>query len=366
VTPQRIAIGAGESESVVWLGRGLLADAGSKLVSPSGRFLLVSSKAAREPVDVLRRALGGRLFLDLEIEDSEETKTLDASAAIADRALEAGVRRDDAFVAAGGGVVTDVAGFAAAIVLRGVPWNAVPTTVAGMADAAIGGKTGVDHPLGKNLLGAFHPPRTVLVDPAAAATLPDRDYRSGLVEAAKAVWIRDARLSQRFEELLDAILSRDEGALLEVVSGAVQVKAAIVSSDLREAGDRRLLNFGHTLGHAFEAAGGYRELRHGEAVAWGIAGALVLSRERAGLPAGDASRILSLLARLGPFPEPARSEEELRALLARDKKATSRGIAGVLLERIGRARVEEAIPEGEWLAAAAAASIPVSGSGNQP
>ena len=366
MTPQRIAIGAGESESVVWLGRGLLANAGSRLVSPSGRFLLVSSRAAREPVDVLRRSLAGRLLLDLEIEDSEEAKTLGAAAAIADRALTAGVRRDDAFVAAGGGVVTDVAGFAAAIVLRGVTWNAVPTTVAGMADAAIGGKTGVDHALGKNLLGAFHPPRTVLVDPAAAATLPDRDYRSGLVEAAKAAWIRDARLSQRFEELLDPILARDEAALLEVVAGAVQVKADVVSSDLREAGDRRLLNFGHTLGHAFEAAGGYRALRHGEAVAWGIAAAVLLSRERAGLSGEDASRILSGLARLGPFPEPPRSEEELRLRLARDKKATSRGIAGVLLERIGRARVEESIPEDAWLAAAAAASIPLRGSGSRP
>ena len=358
MTAERIAIGAGETESVVWLGRGLLDDAGSKLVSPSGRFLLVSSRAAREPVSAIRAALAGRLLLDLELEDSEESKTLDSVRGIADRALEAGVRRDDAFVAAGGGVVTDVVGFAAAIVLRGVTWNAVPTTVAGMADAAIGGKTGVDHALGKNLLGAFHPPRALLVDPAAAATLSYRNYRCGLVEAVKAAWIRDANLSVHAERLLDSILARDETALLEIVSGAVRVKADIVSTDPREGDLRRLLNFGHTLGHAFEAAGGYRALRHGEAVAWGIAAAVAISRARAGLPAADASRVLATLGRLGPFPEPERSAEELRPRLARDKKATSRGIAGVLLERIGQARVEESIPEDEWLLAAAEATIP--------
>ena len=358
MTVERIAIRAGETESVVWLGQGLLASAASRLVSPSGRFLLVSAKAAREPVARLRAALPGPLLLDLEIEDSEESKTLESVRGIVDRALEAGVRRDDAFVAAGGGVVTDVVGFAAAIVLRGVAWNAVPTTVAGMADAAIGGKTGVDHALGKNLLGAFHPPRSVLVDPRAAATLSDRDYRSGLVEACKAAWIRDADLSGRVEQRLDAVLARDEAALLELVSGAVRIKAEIVSRDLREEGDRRLLNFGHTLGHAFEAAGGYRSLRHGEAVAWGIAAALSISRTRAHLPGADASRILAVLARLGPFAEPVRAADALRPVLARDKKATARGIAGVLLEGIGHARVDESIPEEEWLAAAASASIP--------
>jgi 3-dehydroquinate synthase len=358
VTPERIAIGSGETESVVWLGQGLLASAGSRLSSSSGRFLLVSSKAAREPVALLRRALSGRLVLDLEIEDSEEAKTLDSVRAITDEALAAGVRRDDAFVAAGGGVVTDLVGFAAAILLRGVAWNAVPTTVAGMADAAIGGKTGVDHPLGKNLLGAFHPPRSVLVDPAAAATLSDRDYRSGLVEAVKAAWIRDAELSRRVEQLLDAILARNEAALLEIVSGAVRIKVDVVTSDPRDGGARRLLNFGHTLGHAFEAAGGYRALRHGEAVAWGIAAAVAISRARANLSAADASRVLATLGRLGPFAEPVRSAEDLRPRLARDKKATARGIAGVLLERIGHARVDESIPEEEWLAAAAAATIP--------
>jgi 3-dehydroquinate synthase len=352
VTPDRIAIRVGETESVVWIGRGVLADARRFLVSSSGRYLLVSSSAATGATRRLRDALSGHLLFDLEIDDSEPAKTLDAVRAIADRALEVGVRRDDAFLAVGGGVVTDVVGFAAAIVLRGISWNAVPTTIAAMADAAIGGKTGVDHPLGKNLLGAFHPPRAILVDPAAAATLPERDYRSGLVEAFKGAWIADADLAVQAESRLDEILDRDEDAVLDLIAGAARVKAQIVTSDPFERGPRRVLNFGHTLGHAFEAASGYRDLRHGEAVAWGIAAAIGISRERAGLSAGDAAKVRSVLARLGPFPEPVRSSEVLRPLLGRDKKATASGLAGVLLETIGRARVEENVPVEEWLAAA--------------
>lgn len=359
MTPERIAIRAGaeERESVLWIGSGVLDDSRRYLVSPSGRWLVVSSRRARSVAGRLRAELSENAILDLEIDDSEETKTLDAVRDIADRAIESGVRRDDAFVAIGGGVVTDVVGFAAAIVLRGVAWNAVPTTVAGMADAAIGGKTGVDHRLGKNLLGAFHPPRAILIDPSAAATLSDRDYRSGLVEAFKGAWIADADLSARAESRLPAIVARDETALLDLVLGAVRVKAAIVTADPFDQGARRVLNFGHTLGHAFEAAGGFRDLKHGEAVAWGIAAAIVVSRERAGLSESDAARIRSVLARLGPFPEPVRTPEALRPLLERDKKATVSGLVGVVLESVGRARIEDSIPVDEWLRAAGRASI---------
>jgi 3-dehydroquinate synthase len=234
----------------------------------------------------------------------------------------------------------------------------VPTTTGSMADAAIGGKTGVDHREGKNLLGAFHPPAAVVMDPAALEGLPEREYRAGLVEAFKAAWIGDAELARRAEEILPAVLARDEESLLEVLGGAAAVKAAIVSADLRESDRRRLLNFGHTLGHAFEAAGGYRDLRHGEAVAWGIAAAVELSRERAALPDEDAARVLRALSRLGPFPRPSADRGLLLPFLERDKKATARGLAGVLLERVGSARVDEAVPLDAWLDAAARMSIP--------
>lgn len=351
---ERIPVG---SDSTVFLGSGLLVDAAKYLESPSGRFVLISSGNAAEAAGAIRRALAGRLFADLTLDDREEAKTLSAVERLADAALGAGLRRDDAIVAVGGGVTSDVAGFAAAILLRGVAWNAVPTTTGAMADAAIGGKTGVDHAAGKNLLGAFHPPRVILIDPSAAATLPERDYRAGLVEAFKAAWIADANLVLTVERLLDAILSREEDALLACLTGAVRVKAGIVSSDPREGDRRRLLNFGHTLGHAFEAAGGFRELKHGEAVAWGIAAALEISQRRAGLSSAEAERVRRTLALLGPYPAPRRDPAVLAPFLARDKKATARGIAGVVLETLGRARVEESVPEREWLEAAAIMSL---------
>lgn len=336
----------------MWFGPGLLESAAERLVSRSGRFLLVTSAGPRAAADRIRLALRGRLLLDLEIDDREAGKTLDAVARIADAALAAGVRRDDAILAVGGGVVSDIAGFAAAILLRGISWNAVPTTTGAMADAAIGGKTGVDHREGKNLLGAFHPPRVVLADPAALEGLSEREYRAGLVEAWKAAWIGDGGLTRRAEESLPAVLAREETPLLDLLSGAAAIKAAIVSEDPKEGDRRRLLNFGHTLGHAFEAAGEYRDLRHGEAIAWGIMAAVDLSRRRAGLSRDDASRVLSALASLGPFPRPSSDSSRLAPYLERDKKATARGLAGVLLEEIGRARIDEAIPVSEWLDAA--------------
>ncbi len=352
-SPVEIAAGG----STIWVGRGTLRDAARLLASPSGRFLLVSPPSARAAADTVRKALSGRVLLDLALEDGEAGKTLAAVDAIADAALSAGLHRDDAFVAIGGGVLTDVVGFAAAVLLRGVPWNAVPTTTAGMADAAIGGKTGVNHARGKNLLGAFHPPRSILIDPDCLATLPERDYRAGLVEAFKAAWIGDAALAARAAASLPALLAREPRAVIDLLAGAIRVKAALVSADLRDAGDRRLLNFGHTLGHALEAASGFGTLRHGEAVAWGISAALEISRRRTGLPEEQARAVRDILSRLGPFPGPERDPGRLAELLARDKKTTARGLASVLLESLGRARVDESVSVREWLDAAAIMSI---------
>jgi 3-dehydroquinate synthase len=341
----------------IWIGPGALDRADRLLRSPSGRFVLVSPPAAEAAASRVRRALAGRLIADIRLDDREASKNLAAVGAIADRALEAGLRRDDALVAVGGGVTSDVAGFAAAVLLRGVAWNAVPTTTGAMADAAIGGKTGVDHSAGKNLIGAFHPPRVVLIDPRAAEGLPERDFRAGLVEAFKAAWIAAPALAAASQGAIDRILGREERALTALLAGAARVKADIVASDPREAGRRRLLNFGHTLGHALEAAGGYERLRHGEAVAWGISAAVEISRRRAGLSAADAASVREVLARLGPFPEPARDPGVLAPFLARDKKATATGLAAVLLEAVGRARVEEGVPASEWLDAAAIMSL---------
>jgi 3-dehydroquinate synthase len=356
--PVEIEIGEAGTRSLARVGTSLLDDAAQHLESPSGRFFLVFSEGSRQAALRVGAALAGRVAADIPVEDSEAAKSLTGAAAICESALSAGLRRDDAIVAVGGGVVSDMAGFAAAILLRGVAWNAVPTTTAAMADAAIGGKTGVNHARGKNLIGAFHPPRRILIDPAAARGLSDRDWRAGLVEAFKTVWISDAEASSRAKARLTSLIARDEAALQELLVDAVRVKARIVSEDPKEGDARRLLNFGHTLGHAFETASGPGRLRHGEAVAWGIAAALMLSRRRAGLSDADEAELLATLAALGPFPEPVRDADLLRLYLALDKKATARGNAGVLLERIGRARVEEGIAVEDWLFAAQAAAIP--------
>ena len=343
-------------DGTIWVGEGLLRDASRYLVSPSGRFLLVAPASARAASDPIRAALGRAVLLDFQIEDGEAAKSLATVEKITEAALAAGLRRDDAFVAVGGGVATDVTGFAAAILLRGVAWNAVPTTTAGMADAAIGGKTAVNHPRGKNLLGAFHPPRAVLADPACLETLPERDFRAGLVEAYKAAWVADADLAARSAESLPAVLARESTAVITLVAGAARVKVKIVAADPRDAGRRHLLNFGHTLGHALEAAA-WGSLKHGEAVAWGIAAALEISKRRSGLEEADASAIARVLSKLGPFPEPERDPAKLAPLLALDKKATASGTAGVLLEGIGRGRVERSIQPEEWLDAAAIMSL---------
>ena len=349
--PRRFTAGP----SVVTIGPGLLDRARDLLPSRSGRYVLVTSAGPRRAAERVRERLSGSILCEVEIDDREESKTLAAVERIADRALSAGVRRDDALVAVGGGVVSDVAGFAAAILLRGIPWSSVPTTTGAMADAAIGGKTGVDHREGKNLLGSFHPPAAVVIDPSALEGLPEREYRAGLVEALKAAWIGDAGLARNAEDTLTAVLARDEEPLLELLGGAAAVKAAIVSADLRESDRRRLLNFGHTLGHAFEAAGGYRELRHGEAVAWGIAAAVDLSRAR--VPAGrgrraHSSRVVaprslpSALCRArGPSPVPRARQEgdrarpRRRAARARRDRPRRRGGAPGLLARGGGAVV---------------------------
>jgi len=364
--PDRIRVAAGgaagatsatSATSDVWIASGILSRAADFLRSPSGRYFLFASRSARDAVAPLRRALDGRLALDVEFDDSERGKTLEAAGRLAGAALAAGLRRDDAIVAAGGGVATDLVGFAAAIALRGVAWNAVPTTTAGMADAAIGGKTGVNLPIGKNLLGAFHPPEAILVDPDALAGLPDRDYRAGLVEACKAAWIADAELAARLDREADAVLAREAEPLRALLVGAIRVKAAIVASDPREAGRRQLLNFGHTLGHALEAAAGFGAMRHGEAVAWGIAAALEISLRRAGLAEDAARRVRAVLARFGPFPEPVRDASVLEPLIRRDKKTLSGGLSSVLLPAVGAARVDAGVPVEEWLDAAAIMSI---------
>ncbi|MEM1114942.1 MAG: 3-dehydroquinate synthase [Bacteroidota bacterium] len=288
----------------------------------------------------------------------EASKHLDRLGDLYDWALGLEIDRGTPVVALGGGVVGDLAGFLAATLLRGLPLVQVPTTVIAQVDSAIGGKTGVNHAAGKNLIGAFHQPRLVLADPATLATLAERDFRSGLAEAVKHALIADADLAGRLGTGWDALLARDPGAVAALVRDAAAVKARVVGADELEGGVRALLNFGHTFGHAIEREAGYGALTHGEAVAVGMRAALHLSASlRLGDVCGDAlpapfDRADALVRRLAPPPIPASvPTTNLTAAMATDKKRTASGLRFVVLDDIGAARIASGVPEAAVAAA---------------
>jgi 3-dehydroquinate synthase len=273
----------------------------------------------------------------LTVPSGEHHKSRERWARLTDALLEAGADRGTVIVAIGGGVTTDLAGFVAATFLRGVPWIAVPTTTLGMCDAAIGGKTGVDTPRGKNLVGAFHQPRAVVADPRVLTTLPDRIFREGLAEAVKHAAIADVDLFSWMESARDAILAREEAALDRLLRRSMAIKAAVVSADEHEGGQRAILNAGHTIGHAVEHASGYR-LAHGEAVAIGLVAEARLGERLDLTAAGTADRLATLLNGLGLptlLPE-GLDRVSFEAALALDKKNRAGTIRAALLAGIGQ------------------------------
>jgi 3-dehydroquinate synthase len=253
--------------------------------------------------------------------------------------------RKSLIVAVGGGVVGDVGGYVAASYLRGVALVHVPTTLVAQVDSAIGGKTGVNLPEGKNLVGAFYPPRLVVADANLLKTLPERQFRSGLAEVIKYGVIADPKLFSYLEKNVEKVLRRDGAALEYLIARCVEIKAAVVSRDEREAGLREILNFGHTFGHALESVTRYRRYQHGEAVAWGMTVAALLGREMGVNHADDVARVVSLVRALVPLPEwprvPARKMME--AMLA-DKKTQAGRLRFVLSRRIGEAHTSDAVP----------------------
>lgn len=280
-------------------------------------------EAVAAPLD----AHAGR-WLRITIPDGEAAKTIDVAAACWRSMLDAGVRRDSVVVALGGGSTGDLAGFVAASYMRGLRWVQLPTTVIAQVDAAVGGKTGVNHGGIKNAVGAFHSPELVVAASAFLATLPRRQLASGLVEVVKMAALLDLELLARVEADVEPLLDGDPQAWTPVVAASQRVKAAVVERDPREAGERRVLNFGHTLGHALEGAAG-GALTHGEAVGHGIRFALRLAADD-GLDAGFVERIERLLGRFELPPLPPVGVEALLAAVARDKKATRDGVVWVL------------------------------------
>jgi 3-dehydroquinate synthase len=275
-----------------------------------------------------------RRVVDLEVEDGEGAKTLTHCQRLWRQMVVAGGKRDSRLIALGGGTVGDLGGFLAGCFLRGIAYTQIPTTLLAQVDASVGGKTGVDLPEGKNTVGLFHHPDWVVADTTLLATLDAGELRAGLVEAIKMAFLLDPPLLGQIEQRLDRLLAADATALGTVVAGAVAVKQAVVERDPEEANERRLLNFGHTLGHAIESALDYQGLRHGEAVGYGLLFALRLAQRRGFDPAA-AARLRSLLARLELPPLPDLDVETLQALMARDKKAREKGLVWVLPKRLG-------------------------------
>jgi 3-dehydroquinate synthase len=314
----------------------------------SGTFVLSSPTVWRHCGRAISATIPGRAGRHpILFDDREPNKNLETVEAIARQLVRAGADRQATLVAVGGGVVGDVAGFAAATYLRGVRLVHIPTTLVAQVDSAIGGKTGVNLPEGKNLVGAFHPPKVVIADPALLRTLPHREYRSGLYEVVKYGAIADRELFAFLERRMSAVLRRDPASLGWIIQRSVAIKARVVSKDEREGGLRQILNFGHTLGHALETATDYRVFLHGEAVAWGMIAASVIALSMNRLPLMDAFRIVRLVASVGPLPKvPTIPKAKLRSILAGDKKSRGGSVLWVFPRKIGKTEwgVEAAWP----------------------
>ncbi len=329
--------------------RELLADA-----VPGRHALIVSdTNVAPRYLAAVERALAGKTLRAAILPPGEQEKTLARFGEVLEALAALGASRDAAVIALGGGVIGDLAGFAAACWMRGVRFVQLPTTLLAMVDSSVGGKTAVDLPAGKNLVGAFHQPVAVIADTDTLRTLPERELRAGLAEVVKYGAIVDEDFFAWLEAHGDALLARDPGVLAEAIHRSCAHKAAIVARDETEQGDRALLNFGHTFGHAVEAEQGFGGLNHGEAVAVGMMLAARLSAEVGRAPAADAQRLGALLARLGlPTVLPAGLDAE--ALFGRmrlDKKNRSGALRLILWRGLGQAEIADGVPDATVVAA---------------
>ena len=314
-----------------------------------GRQALILSNTTVAPL-YLDRVLGGLDGLahaSLIIEDGEQYKTFENVGRVLDALARLGANRDATLIALGGGVIGDLGGFAAACWMRGIDFVQMPTTLLAMVDSSVGGKTGVNLAAGKNLVGAFHQPRAVVIDPSTLATLPEREYRAGLAEVIKYGAIGDAAFFAWLEAHVEALLAREAAALETAIANSCRYKAGVVARDERELGERALLNFGHTFGHAIEVETGYGEILHGEAVAIGMQLAARLSSRLGHATVADGDRLESLLlrfnlpTRMPPDLQPHRLLERMRL----DKKSVSGQLRLILWRGIGRAEVVGGVAE---------------------
>ncbi|MCS7316190.1 MAG: 3-dehydroquinate synthase [Bryobacterales bacterium] len=329
------------------VGRGCLERLGDYLPQRTGKiFVLTTRDVWQRHATRLAPGLVGRSHEILFYPGGEEHKRLATVEALAEEMVQRGGDRSSLLLAFGGGIVNDVGGFLAAIFMRGIPVIQLPTTLLAQVDSGLGGKTGVNLQSGKNLVGAFHQPLAVLIDPELLETLPEREYRAGLFEVIKCAVIRSPELFDLLETRREDVLARLPEPLERMIAECVRVKAEVVSADERETDLRRILNFGHTFGHALEAETGYTRLLHGEAVGIGMRAATILARRLAMLVGGDAERILNLLDAYGPLPDVRDVSPHALALRLRSDKKTVRGeVHFVLPEAIGRVRIVSGVDD---------------------
>jgi 3-dehydroquinate synthase len=361
---ETLRVDLGSRAYPIHIGAGLLDDAGLyRAHLGAGRVVVVTNPVVAplylQRVKAALARAGAREPLEILVEDGEQAKSWATLERVFDALLGARIGRDGLIVALGGGVIGDLAGFAAAVYQRGIAFLQVPTTLLAQVDSSVGGKTAVNHARGKNMIGAFHQPRAVIADVATLASLPERELRAGIAEVIKHGFALDAELVSWLESKMEKLLGGDAAALTRAVRRSCELKAEVVAADEREAGRRALLNFGHTFGHAIEAGSGYGAWLHGEAVAVGMVMAAELSA-RAGLLGGaDVQRLRQLVGRAGlPVAGPALAPERYLELMAGDKKASAGRLRFVLLEAVGRASLRGDIDANLVLAAIAACSPP--------
>jgi 3-dehydroquinate synthase len=342
----------GERTYPVYIGRDLLGD--SSLLAPhiAGSQVVIVSNETVAPlyVERVRAALGARqLITEIVLPDGEQYKTLDSLSGIFDRVMADKHSRNTTFVAVGGGVVGDITGFAAACYQRGVNFIQVPTTLLAQVDSSVGGKTGVNHPLGKNMIGAFYQPQAVVIDINTLHTLPARELSAGLAEVVKYGLISDEPFYRWLQESMPRLLAREEAALAEAIERSCAIKAQVVAADEREGGLRAILNLGHTFGHAIETGQGYGKWLHGEAVATGMLLALELSASRGWVATSEVDDFRELLLGMHlPVHTPADMDVAMfLRLMAHDKKVIDGKLRLILLRDIGAACIVDDVTEAE-------------------
>jgi 3-dehydroquinate synthase len=347
--PVRVDVRAGGRTSTIWIGEGI-ADRIAELLDAhkvGGRRFVVSSPVIwRLHGAQIQRAMGGGE--PILIADGERYKNLQSVSRIYEALIREGADRGSAIVAVGGGVIGDTAGFAAATYLRGITLAHVPTTLLAQVDSSVGGKVGVNHALGKNLIGAFHQPAVVIIDPLLLRTLPRREFRSGLYEVVKYGMIASPELFDRVASHTKAVFARDASVLGPAIEESCRIKAEVVSQDERESGLRRILNYGHTVGHALEAVTKYRRFRHGEAIAYGMLAAADLAVARGALAERDRQALARLITQLGPLPPVADlSIAEVMDAIRRDKKVLHGRLHFVIATTIGATTTVDDVTEEE-------------------